>query len=366
MIVLDFSGFRKVSLQFEEKPTKAELIAAIQAGFSFDTRHESYISFLGLVDDALRKLRQINAEYTLIMSSYHRFDDACGDDDWRAIQIDDYRVNNGSYFQRVPDVNDASYRDGLLASYILEELEINDWRGLFRDINGLNRSESYYPREFGLLRINDKEYLVLGDSVNGDGYGAVYSINGLNGFQLEGFPPDPWNDADEVDEKVDQGKHINWANLETVADGKLAGWEKAIPRQENERLTSATTDIPDVVRDAALRYLVEGNPIMAEKIVSDGLGFWRHQDAWAWVHAVVEGPRVSESSPTYLQEACEFVRHGNISGAVPLLMNNAELTEREARNWIETYIDHLALSGLPKQNMDAGSVVSRFFSRWRR
>lgn len=366
MIVLDFSGFRKVSLQFEEKPSKAELIAAIQAGFSFDTKHESYRSFLFLVDDALLKLRQINAEYILIMSSYHRFNDAMGDDDWRAVQIDEYRVNNGAYFHSAPDSKNDRYKDGLLASYILEELEINDWRGLFRDINGLSRSESYYPREFGLLRTNDKEYLILGDSVGGDGYGAVYKINGLNGFQFEGFPPDSDIDPDEVDDKVDLGKHINWANLESIADGKLAGWEKAIPRQENQRLTSATTDIPDVVRDAALRYLVEGNPLMAEKIVSDGLGFWRHQDAWAWVHAVVEGPGVSESSPSYLQEACEYVRNGNISEAVPLLMNNAELTEREARNWIETYIDHLALSGLPKQNMDIGSVVARFFSGWRK
>ncbi len=366
MIVLDFSGFRKVSLQFEERPGKAELMAAIQAGYSFDTKHGSYRSFLGLVDDALGKLRQVNAEYVLIMSSYHRFNDACGDDDWRAVQIDDYRVNNGVYFQLAPDVENERYKDGLLASYILEELEINDWRGLFRDINGLDRSDSYYPREFGLLRTNDKEYLVLGDSVNGDGYGAVYRINGLEGFELEGFPGAPWNDADEVDDKVDLGKHIHWQGLESVADGRLAGWEKAIPRQENERLKAATTDIPDVVRDAALRYLAEGNPLMADKVVSDGLGFWRHTDAWAWTKAVVKGPGVNELSPSYLQEACELVRSGNISGAVPLLMKNAELSEREARNWIETYIDHLALSSLPKQSMDIGSITARFMSGWRK
>jgi hypothetical protein len=359
VIVLDLSGFRKVSLQFEEKPSKGELMAAVQAGYSFDTKHVSYRSFHGLVNDALQKLRQVNAEYVLIMSSYHRFNDACGDDDWRAVQIDDYRVNNGTYFQRSPDVNDARYKDGILAYSTIEDLEINDWRGLFRDINGLDRSDGYYPREFGLLMTNNKDYLVLGDSVNGDGYGAVYRINGLEGFEWEGTPGDPPSYSNDLDDMVDLGKHIDWQNVDFFADITLAGWEKAIPRQENERLKAGTIDIPDVVRDAALRYLAEGNPLMADKVVSDGLGFWRHTDAWAWTKAVVEGPRFNELSPSYLQEACELVRSGNISGAAPLLMKNAELSEREAGNWIETYIDHLALSSLPKQSMDIGSILVR-------
>ena len=337
MIVLDIHGFRNASLRFADMPGKAELIASAQAGFAFDTGHKSYAPFQKLVREALEGLRTIGTDepYVLIMSSYYRFDDASGDHDWRAVQIGSYLVNNGSYFRRLPDPENRHYSGGKLASDLLERLEAENWRTLFRDISGLEPGDEYYPREFGLLRNEGGEYLVLGDSVNGDRSGGIYEISDLQDFEFVGFPEGLDDDGYdyEVDDKVDRGQPIRWECLSSWAEGMLEGWDGWIRRQESRRLSYAVIDIPNDIRRKALRYIAKGDVLSADATVSDSLGLGRWHAARAWVETISRGLGVNDLSPGYLREACGFVRRGNSRAAADLMIEGAGFTENEARNW---------------------------------
>ena len=368
MNVLEYDGFRKLRLVFDGKPDRIQLLNAWQAAYAFQTTHSSYAPFQALIRDALGRLRTIDDPYVIALSSYYRFDDACGDDDWRAVQIGSYRLSNGNYFSRGPGPDHPNHAAGQLASAVLDDLEAGDWRGLFRDINGLDRADGYYPREFGLLRKDGGEYLVLGDSVNGDSYGGIFRIHDMQDFEFVGYPRDHDEDGyvGEVDERLDTGKPIEWTDLSEWADGYLENWDQGQLRQERERLRLATLELPDPIRSAALAYLADDNPLAAEKLVSDALGFGRWSEARAWTGAVRGGPGVGLASPSYLQDACEFVRAGDLAAAIPLLMENGNLSEREARNWVETYIDHLALTTSPDRGGGFRELLSRIFLRWRR
>lgn len=363
MIVLDVPAFRNVSLRFENAPDKEELIASVQAAFSLDTEHKSYAPFRKLVEDALEKLRTIHTteSYVLIMSSHYRYHDTQDDENWRAVQIGSYLINNGRRSRQLPDPENKHYAAGKLASELLEWLESENWRELFRDISGFDPSERrhpedyehYPPREFGLLRNEEGEYLVLGDSVRGNRYGGIYEIIDLRDFEFVGFPDG--RGYDEVDERVDQGGPIQWEPLSywayrtLEAWGSLARYEEAwdvrLRNRELWRLEAAIIDIPDSVRAKARQYLTTGDLFSAEAVVSAGLGPENWAAARAWVATICDGLGADEGSPGYLKDAGMSVRSGYFHAAGQLLMDGAGLTEHEARNWIECYIDFMAIAG---------------------
>lgn len=386
MFVLDVPAFRNVSLRFASAPDKEELIASIQAAFSLDTEHKSYAPFRTLVQDALEKLRTIQTteSYVLIMSSPYRDDGTWDDENWRAVQIGSYLVNNGRRFRRLPHPGNKHYAAGKLASELLEWLESENWRELFRDINGFDPTERchpkhfehYPPREFGLLRNEEGEYLVLGDSVRGNCYGGIYEIIDSRDFEFVGFPDNITGDGFgyEVDERVDQGGPVQWQPLSSWADKTLEAWssltryeeawDARLRRQELWRLEAALIEIPDIIRAKARQHLTLGDLFSAEAVVLAGLGPESWAAVRAWMATISGGLAVYEGSPGYLKDACASVRSGHPHAASKSLMDGAGLTEREARNWIECYYDYMAVIGASHRG-GIGGAIGRAFS-WRR
>lgn len=230
MFVVNISELYPVTLNFKNKPTNAELIARVKAAFALNETHTSYVLFRSLIQSALRQLRTIEDPYVLTVSSPFRFDDACGDEDWRAVQIGSYKLNNGTFFRGHPDPLHEYYLAGKLASAVMQTLEEQSWRELFRDVIGLERSNTRIPREFGLLRRDGNEYLIVADSV--DGGGAIYKIKDAQDFDLIGFPYDEYEHQGKmpIDKQVDAGEILKWisvsewANLMLNADlGKASG-----------------------------------------------------------------------------------------------------------------------------------------------
>ena len=324
MITLTCDSFKSPPLHFAAKPTLSELVDGVRTAHALDTAHPSYPRFAALINTALGKLSKINAAYLLLMASPYRFDDACGVDDWRAIQIDDYRINNGSYFRRELDKRDPRYADGGLASTVLDKLEKENWRCLFENISGLDPRYGGYLREFALLRVNGGTYLILSDSVEGDEFGGVYQINEGQGLTFIGWPttlPVYW--TDDVDVKVDKGIPLEWLTITSWAEHVLAHWEeKTLPHPT----PSPQYDEAGTARD------VPGGAL----------------------------------TPDYLQDTAAILRKGNLDAAVYLMMHRAELSEPDARNWIKTHMRHLLPAGHRDKDESLSERIARIFSPQRK
>lgn len=202
----------------------APLARAIREAFDLDRNAPGYGDYLAMTADACRRLRALGLDIggeALVMSSSHRFDDACGDDYWLTVSIGDYRYSNGTYFGSAPAPDHPHYRQGEGARAILDSLVAQHWAGRLAPLSGLPYLRENGAREIGLLVCDQGDFLMIGDSVVG-GRGIFWSIDPAAGFTVAGVQPaDGW----EIDELADCERPFEIVAIEDFASELLGAIE---------------------------------------------------------------------------------------------------------------------------------------------
>lgn len=202
----------------------APLARAIREALDLARSAPGYDSYLGMTAEACKGLRALSREIggeAIVMSSSHRFDDACGDDYWLTVSIGSYRYSNGTYFGSAPGPDHPHYRQGEGARAILDSLVARHWAGGLAPLSGLPYLRENGAREIGLLVRDDGDFLMIGDSVEG-GRGIFWAIDPETGFSVAGVQP---GDGEEIDEIADSGRPFEIVTIEDFASQLLTAIE---------------------------------------------------------------------------------------------------------------------------------------------
>lgn len=194
------------------------LIEPIRFALDLDRNAPGHRAFGEMIISAATKLKSLSDRLqsnVLVMSSIHRFDDACGDDNWLAVLAGQYQFNNGTYFSASPRADEANFVEGEEARRILGELVQQDWATKFGRITRLRSLHERGAREIGLMAGKQGCYLMIGDSVNG-GRAIFWSVDAENGIRVAGVQASSERDC-EIDEMVDEGRFPTLVGLGEVA-----------------------------------------------------------------------------------------------------------------------------------------------------
>jgi len=215
-----------LELPFGQDPDAAQVAQAIHTTFELKRNAPGYAPFHADMINACRTLRDLaraaGSDTAVVISSSYRFDDASGDTDWMAVSIGDYRFNNGTYFGSAPGPEHPHHAQGKAGRALLAELVKRNWAAR---LGNLSRLKYLKPgaREIGLLIRPDGDFLMIGDSVEGQS-GIFWAVE-PGGFRLAGFQSVAAAVAAEIDELVDHGDPIAFVAVDAFAAELVANLE---------------------------------------------------------------------------------------------------------------------------------------------
>lgn len=267
----------------------APLARAIREALDLDRSAPGYGSYLDMTAAACERLRALSRDIggeAMVMSSSHRFNDACGDDYWLTVSIGSYRYSNGTYFGSAPGPDHPHHEQGQSARALLDGLVAEHWAGRLAPLARLPYLREHGAREIGLLVREDGDFLMIGDSVTG-GRGIFWSIDPEAGFALAGVQADEeW----EIDELADAGRPFEIATVEHFA---------------------------------------------AELLVAIQPSAHRPGDSWK------PTPPPGWPAAPYAAQVLGMLRDGDVEAARSKLTREAGMTEAAAVNWIATVQDQM-------------------------